>query len=48
MATQIGEAKSSIELVISWEALPADFHLEDEPVENTGQPLLAGALRETS
>ncbi|PHM11397.1 Uma2 family endonuclease [Nostoc sp. 'Peltigera malacea cyanobiont' DB3992] len=47
MATQLGEPKSSTELVISWEALPADFHLEDEPVENTGQPLLAGALRES-
>ncbi|RCJ38588.1 hypothetical protein A6769_09325 [Nostoc punctiforme NIES-2108] len=47
MATQLGEAKSSTELVISWEALPADFYLEDEPLENTGQPLLAGALRES-
>ena len=47
MATQLGEAKSSTELVISWEALPADFHLEDEAVENTSQPLLAGALRES-
>lgn len=27
--------------------MPADFVLEDEPVENTGQPLLAGALRES-
>ena len=32
---------------ITWEPLPADFVLEDEPVENTGQPLLAGALRES-
>ncbi|MBD2526156.1 Uma2 family endonuclease [Nostoc sp. FACHB-133] len=47
MTTQLGETKSSTELVISWEALPADFQLEDEPVENTGQPLLAGALRES-
>lgn len=47
MATQLGEAKSSTELIISWEALPADFQLEDEPVENTGQPLLAGALHES-
>jgi len=31
---------------ISWEALPDDFLLEDDPVENNGQPLLAGALRE--
>ncbi|MBH8573436.1 Uma2 family endonuclease [Nostocaceae cyanobacterium CENA369] len=47
MATQLGEAKSSKQLKISWEALPDDFRLEDEPVENTGQPILAGALRES-
>jgi hypothetical protein len=44
MATQIGEGKSLTELVISWEALPESFQLEDEPVENTSQPILAGAL----
>lgn len=47
MATQLSQAKSKSELVISWEALPKDFKLEDEPVENTGQPLLAGALHES-
>ncbi|MGM3308713.1 Uma2 family endonuclease [Anabaena sp. WFMT] len=47
MATQISEIKSTTEPVISWEALPDDFQLEDEPVENTGQPILAGALRES-
>ncbi len=47
MAIQLSEAKSQTELVISWEALPKDFQLEDEPVENTDQPLLAGALRES-
>ncbi|MBD2383880.1 Uma2 family endonuclease [Cylindrospermum sp. FACHB-282] len=47
MTTQISEIKSPTELVISWEALPDDFQLEDEPVENTGQPILAGALRES-
>jgi Uma2 family endonuclease len=31
---------------ITWEKLPDNFQLEDEPVENTGQPLIAGALRE--
>ena len=31
---------------ITWEALPDDFLLEDDPVENNGQPLLAGALGE--
>jgi Uma2 family endonuclease len=34
-------------LDISWEPLPDNFQLEDEPVENTGQPILAGALRES-
>jgi Putative restriction endonuclease len=33
--------------VITWEKPPADFQLDDTPVENTGQPLLAGALRES-
>ena len=31
---------------VTWEKLPSDFQLEEEPVENTGQPLIAGALRE--
>lgn len=47
MATQLSEPKKVTNLVISWEALPDDFQLEDDPVENTGQPLLAGALRES-
>lgn len=34
-------------LKITWEKLPDDVPLEDAPVENTGQPLIAGALRET-
>jgi Uma2 family endonuclease len=34
-------------LDICWQPLPDDFQLEDEPVENTGQPILAGALRES-
>lgn len=32
---------------VTWEKLPDDFRLEEEPVENTGQPLIAGALRES-
>jgi Uma2 family endonuclease len=39
--------RSPMPLVITWEKLPDDVPLEDEPVENTGQPLLAGALRES-
>ncbi|NJP08205.1 MAG: hypothetical protein HC866_00970 [Leptolyngbyaceae cyanobacterium RU_5_1] len=34
-------------LTITWEKLPDDFQLEEKPVENTGQPLIAGALRES-
>ncbi len=47
MIAQISETKASNQLIITWEALPKDFELEDEPVENTGQPILAGALRES-
>ncbi|WP_427161626.1 Uma2 family endonuclease [Aliinostoc sp. HNIBRCY26] len=47
MATQLSQTKPQTELNIKWEALPQDFKLEDEPVENTGQPILAGALRES-
>ncbi|MDB9404676.1 Uma2 family endonuclease [Microcystis aeruginosa CS-1036] len=32
---------------ITWEKLPADFVLPDEPVESTRQPLLAAAWRES-
>jgi len=32
---------------ITWEKLPADFPLPDEPVESNIQPLLAAALRES-
>lgn len=32
---------------IRWEPLPTDYPLPDDPVENTAQPLLAGALRES-
>ncbi len=47
MVTQFGKPKSSVEQVISWDPLPEDFQLEDEPVENTSGPILAGALRES-
>jgi hypothetical protein len=32
---------------IAWVKPPKDFVLDDTPVENTGQPLIAGALRES-
>jgi Uma2 family endonuclease len=47
MVAQVGEVKPSTELIITWEALPDDFQLEDDPVDNIGQPLLAGALSES-
>ena len=37
---------STADLTITWEKLPADFILDEEPVENIDQPLLAAALRE--
>jgi Uma2 family endonuclease len=37
---------STADLKITWEKLPADFILDEEPVENIDQPLLAAALRE--
>jgi hypothetical protein len=33
--------------IVAWVKPPADFQLDDTPVENTAQPLLAGALRES-
>lgn len=47
MTTQIQTARPLTDLKITWEPLPKDFVLEDEPVDNEGQPLLAGALRES-
>lgn len=29
---------------VTWKALPADYKLPDDPVENIQQPLLAAAL----
>ena len=34
-------------LQISWELLPDDYPLPDDPVDNIDQPLLAEALRES-
>jgi hypothetical protein len=42
MLTQIPLAKT--EPIINWEALPGEFILPDDPVENIQQPLLAAAL----
>lgn len=32
------------EPIVTWEALPADFILPDDPVENIQQPAIAAAL----
>ncbi|MEG4998193.1 Uma2 family endonuclease [Microcoleus sp. B4-D4] len=37
---------STADLKITWEKLPDDFILDEEPVENIDQPLLAAGLRE--
>ncbi len=46
VATQDYPVPKMATLTVTWEKLPDDFQLEEEPVENTGQPLIAGALRE--
>ncbi|MGB8691821.1 MAG: Uma2 family endonuclease [Microcoleus sp.] len=37
---------STTDLKITWEKLPEDFILDEEPVENIDHPLVAAALRE--
>jgi Uma2 family endonuclease len=39
--------ETKIKYTITWEKLPSDFKLPDDPVENIDQPLLAAALRES-
>ncbi len=46
VATQHDPVQKIATLTVTWEKLPNDFQLEEQPVENTGQPLIAGALRE--
>lgn len=38
---------STANYVVSWEKLPDDFLLPDEPVDNINQPSLAAALTES-
>jgi Uma2 family endonuclease len=45
--TQVKIRLSDTPLPITWEKLPDDFVLPDEPVESILQPLLAAALRES-
>lgn len=44
MVLQIHNLKEKTELTVTWNALPGDFILPDEPVENIQQPILAAAL----
>jgi hypothetical protein len=37
----------AVKIKVTWERLPDEIPLEEEPVENAGQPLIAGALRES-
>jgi Uma2 family endonuclease len=39
-------AETKSQYTVTWEKLPDDFKLPDDPVENIDQPLLAAALRE--
>ena len=38
---------STTDLKITWEKLPADFILDEHPLQDIDQPLLAAALRES-
>jgi hypothetical protein len=44
VATQAHPVQKMATLTITWEKLPDDFKLEGKPVDNTDQPLMAGAL----
>jgi Uma2 family endonuclease len=44
MVLQVSHPLSTTSPQISWEALPTDYKLPDDPVENIQQPLLAAAL----
>jgi hypothetical protein len=46
VVTPDNPGQKTVGLSVTWEKLPDDFQLEEKPVENTGQPLIAGALRE--
>jgi hypothetical protein len=45
MVTTSGSQRSAPE--VTWERPPEDVQLDDVPVDNTGQPLIAGALSES-
>lgn len=47
VATPESAVGQAVKVTITWEKLPDNIPLEEEPVENAGQPLIAGALRES-
>jgi len=44
--TQVKSENKQLQYQVTWEKLPENYLLPDDPVENTSQPLLAAALRE--
>lgn len=44
VATQAHPVQKMATPAITWDKLPDDFKLEEKPVDNTDQPLIAGAL----
>jgi Uma2 family endonuclease len=47
MAITSESANSILTPTVSWDLLPKDYPLPDDPVDNMSQPLLAAALRES-
>lgn len=47
MVAQVKSGVPHLTYTVTWEKLPEDYPLPDDPVENTSQPLIAAALRES-
>jgi Uma2 family endonuclease len=47
MAITSKPANATLTPTVSWDLLPKDYPLPDDPVDNINQPLLAAALRES-
>ncbi|NER48125.1 MAG: hypothetical protein F6J92_15785 [Symploca sp. SIO1A3] len=47
MVAQFRSDIHQLTYTVTWEKLPDDYLLPDDPVENTSQPLIAAALRES-
>jgi hypothetical protein len=44
IASSVSQPLGSQPFVVTWEKLPTDYGLPDDPVENVQQPILAAAL----